>query len=71
MTDNLKRIIANIGKVTNIVGALASLTGRALNEREKQQVSSMLYKYSDIITDITEDIAEINKSYNHEEDETS
>lgn len=71
MTDNLKRIIANIGKVTNIVGALASLTGRSLNEREKQQVSTMLYKYSDIITDITEDIAEINKSYNHEEDETS
>lgn len=71
MTDNLKRIIANIGKVTNIVGALASLTGRALNEREKQQVSSILYKYSDIVTDITEDIAEINKSYNHEEDKTS
>lgn len=71
MTDNLKRIIANIGKVTNIVGALASLMGRSLNECEKQQVSSMLYKYSDIITDITEDIAEINKSYNHEEDETS
>jgi len=71
MIDNLKRIIVNIGKITNIVGAMASLTGRALNEREKQQVSSILYKYSDIVTDITEDIAEINKSYNHEEDKTS
>ena len=68
MTDNLKRIIANIGKVTNIVGALASLTGRSLNEREKQQVSTMLYRYSDIVTDITEDIAEINTFFNHEED---
>lgn len=67
MTKLLYNIIINLGRVTQIINRLANITaGESRSKRRTETVARIVNDYTDIVTAITEDIAEINTFYNSE-----
>lgn len=67
MTKLLCNIIINLGRITQIINRLANIAaGESRSKRRTETVSRIVHDYSDIVTAITEDIAEINTFYNSE-----
>lgn len=68
MTKLLYNIIINLGRITQIINRLANIAaGESRSQRRTETVARIVNDYTDIITVITEDIAEINTFYNNSE----
>lgn len=67
MTKRLYNIIINLGRITQIIRRLANIAaGDSRSKRRTETVAHIVNDYTDIVTAITEDIAEINTFYNSE-----
>lgn len=67
MTKLLYNIIINLGRITQIINRLANIAaGESQSRRRTETVARIVNDYTDIVTAITEDIAEINTFYNSE-----
>ena len=67
MTKLLYSIIINLGRITQIINRLANIAaGESRSKRRTESVARIVNDYTDIVTAITEDIAEINTFYNSE-----
>jgi len=68
MTKLLYNIIINLGRITPLITRLANLAaGDSRSKRKSETVARIVNNYTDIVTAITEDIAEINTFYNNSE----
>lgn len=67
MTKLLTTIIFNLERITKIINQLANIAaGDSRTKRKTETVARIVNNYTDIVTAITEDIAEINTFYNSE-----
>jgi len=68
MTKLLTTIIFNLERITKIINQLANIAaGDSRTKRKTETVARIVNNYTDIVTAITEDIAEINTFYNNSE----
>lgn len=68
MTKLLYNIIINLGRITQIINRLANIAaGESRSKRRTESVARIVNDYTDIVTAISEDIAEINTFYNNSE----
>lgn len=69
MTKLLTTIIFNLERITKIINQLANIAaGDSRTKRKTETVARIVNNYTDIVTAITEDIAEINTFYNNSEE---
>ena len=72
MTKLLTTIIFNLERITKIINRLANLAaGDSRSKRKSETVARIVNNYTDIVTAITEDIAEINTFYNNSEEKNN
>lgn len=68
MNRLLHDIIIYLGRITLLVYRLRDIASSSRSKRKTEAVVRIVNDYTDIVTAITEDIAEINIFYNTEEE---